>query len=125
MPGLEVDPTITEIQHWASHEKEKGLLRESTHSNLLYVYRNHLVHEFREPGHGVEMDQRDISPYYHRLTNLTAGSTNKETWELVYPLGFFTRVVSSSLKSLHEYLLKSDLDPYSFYDFGTIWKHKV
>jgi hypothetical protein len=125
MPGLEVDPILTNIARFASNEEEKKLLRESTHSNLLYVYRNHLIHEFREPGHGKEMDQGEESPYYHSLTNLTAGRTNKQTWELVYPLGFFTRVVFSSLESLHEYLLKNDLDPYSFYEFGTIWKHKV
>lgn len=125
MPGLEVDPILTNIARFASNEEEKKLLRESTHSNLLYVYRNHLIHEFREPGHGKEMDQGEESPYYHSLTNLTAGRTNKQTWELVYPLGFFTRVVFSSLESLHEYLLKNDLDPYSFFEFGTIWKHKV
>ena len=125
MPGLEVDPLLTDIEHLASTEEEKKLLRESTHSSLLYLYRNHLVHEFREPGHGIEMDQRDMSPYYHGLTNLTARGENKETWELVYPLGFFTRLVLTSLNSLRHYLLENDLDPYSFYKFGTIWNRTV
>ena len=125
MPGLEVDPLITDIEHLVSTEEEMKLLRESTHSSLLYLYRNHLVHEFREPGHGIEMDQRDTSPYYHGLTHLTARRENKETWELVYPLGFFMQLVLTSLNSLRHYLLKNDLDPYSFYKFGTIWKRTV
>ena len=124
-PGLEVDHLITDIEHLASTEDEMKLLRESTHSSLLYLYRNHLVHEFREPGHGMEMDQRDTSPYYHGLTHLTARGKNNETWELVYPLGFFMHLVLTSLNSLRHYLLKNDLDPYSFYKFGTIWKRTV
>jgi hypothetical protein len=126
MPGLEEDPLISDIEQFVSTEAEKKLLRESTHSNLLYVYRNHLVHEFREPGHGMEMDKRDTLPYYHSLTHISAGgSKNKDTWELVYPLGFFKEIVSKSLSSLHNYLLEKDLEPYSFYAFGTAWKHKV
>jgi hypothetical protein len=125
MPGLEVDPLITDIEYLVSTEEEMKLLRESTHSSLLYLYRNHLVHEFREPGHGIEMDQRDTSPYYHGLTHLTARRENNETWELVYPLGFFMQLVLTSLNSLRHYLLKNDLDPYSFYKFGTIWKRTV
>lgn len=89
MPGLEADRLISDIEQYASTEEEKELLRESTHSSLLYVYRNHLVHEFREPGHGMEMDQRNVFPYYHSLTRLSvAGERSKDTWELVYPLGF-------------------------------------
>lgn len=125
MPGLEADPLISDIEQLASTQEEKKLLEECTHSNLLYVYRNHLVHEFREPGHALEMDQRDISPYYHSLTNLSAETQNKETWELVYPLGFFKQLVSNSLTTLHNYLLAYDLDPYSYYAFGTQWKNKI
>jgi hypothetical protein len=124
MQGLEVDPLITDIEHLASTEKEKKLLRESTHSSLLYVYRNHLVHEFREPGHGKE-NQRDTSPYYHGLTHLTARGRNNETWELVYPLSFFIQLVSTSLNSIRDYLLAHNIDPYSSYKFGTIWKQKM
>jgi hypothetical protein len=124
MPGLEADPLITDIEHLAYTEKERKLLRESTHSNLLYLYRNHLVHEFREPGNGVEK-QGDISPYYHSLTHLTAKGGNKKTWELVYPLGFFMQLALTSLDSLKHYLMENDLDPYSFYQFGTIWKRTV
>jgi hypothetical protein len=126
MPGLEADPLISDIEQNAFNEEETKLLRESTHSSLLYVYRNHLVHEFREPGHGMEMDQRDVFPYYHTLTHLpVAGKRSKDTWELVYPLGFFKQIVSKSLARLKDYLTEYDLDPYSFYKFGTLWKHKV
>ena len=74
MPGLEVDPLFTDIEHLASTEDEKRLLRESTHSSLLYLYRNHLVHEFREPGHGVEMDASRDSKV---ANNVYEGNDNK------------------------------------------------
>ena len=122
IPGLEADPLISDIEELASTQEEKKLLEKCTHSNLLYVYRNHLMHEFREPGHGMEMDQRDTFPYYHSLTNLSAEGQNRETWELVYPLGFFKQLVLTSLTSLHKHLLDNDLDPYSYYAFGTRWK---
>jgi hypothetical protein len=121
MQSLEVDPLITEIEQLATTEEEKKLLRESTHSSFLYLYRNHLVHEFRQPGNGVER-QGDISPYYHSLTHLTAIGGKDETWELVYPLGFFMQLVLTSLDSLRNYLLENDLDPYSSNQFGTLWK---
>ena len=106
MPGLEADPLISDIEQYASTKEEKRLLRESTYSSPLYACRNHLVHEFREPGHGLEMDQTDVFPYYHNLTHLSvAGERSKDTWELVYPLGFFKQIVSKSLASLKDHLL--------------------
>ena len=126
MPDISADPSTETIQDLAADEQERKLIRDSTHLNLLYAYRNHLIHEFREPGRGMEMDQRDTSPYYHRMTHLSSnGSDETETWELVYPLGFFVTLAESCLLKLKQHLLKNDLDPYSFYEFGTVWQIRV
>lgn len=126
LPNLSADPLIDEVQHLATDEQGRKLMRESTHSNLLYAYRNHLIHEFREPGAGMEMDSRDIAPYYHRMIHLQPnGNDEKETWELVYPLGFFVTLATSCLQKLKQHLLMNDLNPYSFYEFGTLWRVRV
>jgi hypothetical protein len=126
LPDLSADPSIDEIQHLAANAHQRKLMQDSTHSNLLYAYRNHLIHEFREPGAGMEMDQRDTAPYYHRMTHLQSnGNDEKETWELVYPLGFFVTLAISCLQKLKQHLLRNDLNPYSFYEFGTLWRVRV
>ncbi len=114
------------IQNLAVAESERRLIQDSTHLNLLYTYRNHLIHEFREPGRGMEMDPQDHTPSYHRMTHISSnGSDEKETWELVYPLGFFVTLAQSCLQKLNQHLIQNDLNPYSFYRFGTVWQVRV
>jgi hypothetical protein len=66
----------------------------------------------------------ETSPFYDPLMNQSATAPNYDTWELVYPINFFITLVRTSLDGLRKYQLQNDLDPYSFYEFGTLWKHK-
>ncbi len=126
MPDVSEDPPDLEVEAMIVDEQERRVVQDSTHSNLLYAYRNHLIHEFREPGRGTELDQRDTSPYYFRMTHISlCGSSEFETWELVYPLGFFIILAESCLLKLKQHLLQNDLNPYSFYEFGTVWKVRI
>jgi len=112
----EVDPEIDEILSFAETDNERKLIDNSEHSTLLYIYRNHLVHEFREPGYGMEISDDDASPYY-----LGRNTLEGSIWELVYPIGFFINVARSILDNLKRYLQDNNLDPYSFYKFGSMW----
>lgn len=87
------------------------------HANLLYRYRNSLVHELREPGYGMEFTT-DTEPFYHSMTN---SDTKEKTWELVYPLGFYEKLCENAIDKLKDYYLKDRIDPYSCYVFGTYW----
>lgn len=62
------------------------------HFQLLYAYRNSLVHEFRERGFGMELPA-DGDPFYQFVSELDPSAprplNNRGRWELVYPLGFF------------------------------------
>jgi hypothetical protein len=117
---LDIDPGPQELEPFATTENEQKLIDYSCHANLLYTYRNHLVHEFREPGRGMEISNDNTTPYYHGLTD----PQGHDTWELVYPIGFFMYIAKCSLDNLKHYLKDNDLDPYSFYEFGSLWKHK-
>lgn len=46
-------------------------------------------------------------------------------WELAYPLNFFEYVANRALVNLKAHLCANDLDPYSFYEFGSVWRVKA
>ncbi len=74
----------------------------------------------------METDQRDTEPYYHGMTHLDhAGREVNESWERVYPLGFFKVLAETCLQNLKAYLEQNALNPYSFYEFGTLWKRDL
>ncbi len=115
---LENDPRSEDLERFASTTEEQKLINDCRHVHRFYTYRCYLVHEFREPGYGMEISDDSDSPYYHGMSE-TGGV---ETWELVYPVGFFRLLAKRSLFNLKRYLLENDLDPYSFYEFGSPWR---
>ena len=108
-----------EMLSFASNE-EVDLIKQARHSNLLYVYRNNLVHEFREPAYGMEYNDDD-QPFYFSLTN----SESITAWELVYPVKFFEKIVRSSITQLQLYTEDNSIDPHTSYKFGSIWGSKL
>lgn len=118
---LDSDPNLKEIRNLWPIDISKPLedirVEFLQHVNLFYKYRNSLVHELREPGHGMEF-KVDTEPYYH--TRSYSDSKNY-TWELVYPLGFYDNLCENAIGSLRDYYLKERIDPYSYYTFGTYW----
>lgn len=120
--GIDNDPMPFDLETLTT-DAEKVQIEACGHANLLYEYRCNLIHEFREPGHGFE-SVTDRSPFYHSLTNFEGGTNLPyDTWELVYPVNFFISLTKSSLHNLKEHLSEKDIGPYSFYNFGTSWKH--
>lgn len=115
---LDIDPFYHEIQHLVQSQEESKLLKNSCHAELLYTYRNNLIHEFRKPGHGMEFSDDNESPYYHQMTDL---DIEENTWELVYPTNFIINLSKVALNSIKAFLTTNKLDPYSFYQFGSPW----
>lgn len=124
--GLEKDLEATRVK--ALWPKEKGFdepiegvtLELLQHIRLFYVHRNHLVHEMRHPGHGMDFDPDDTNPYYHSMTHIE-GETKTATWELVYPLGFLKRICAEALEKLERYYIDEQVNPYHAFAFGTYW----
>src|SRR3990172_10892579 len=68
--GLEHDLSISEIMaHWT---KDKSDLNSFKHYNLIYVFRNALIHEFRTPDFHPEL-AKDTEPYYMSVTDMRGG----------------------------------------------------
>lgn len=89
-----------------SDKSELRHVTASEHYELLYKYRNFIVHEFREPGYAMEtFASGGAEPLYHGII----GETN---WRLLYPVGFFHERVAASIESLVTWFTANGVDPY-------------
>jgi hypothetical protein len=114
------DPDYGSLAALASTKEERQLLADSKHSALFYFYRCRLVHEFREPGYGVEY-RSDGPPYYNWSM---MGRGGKSTEELVYPRQWITSLGPPILKNLEAHYRKARIVPHAQYDFGSHWKER-
>ena len=125
--SLKKDLELEEIiKHWprgqVNDELIKGLKLESLkHVYLFYTYRNSLIHELRNLGYGLEELSLGKEPSYHSMTM----EDGKDTWQLVYPLGFFENICETCIINLKEYLILNDIDPYNSFKFGSYWKEEL
>lgn len=119
---LDEDITIDDIRLKIGGELSKKANNEIMrfeHANIFYVYRNYLVHEFREPNFsGLENIPTNETPYYiGGDINISKQQTN---WKLVYSEHFFIELVKSSLSAIKKYLIDNNKNPYECYDFEKI-----
>jgi hypothetical protein len=116
--GIGTDPTFDDLS--PTTKEETALVNESKHSQLFYHYRCTLMHEYRQPGHGMEWGRREHkAPFYHSMSD----SKGKRRWlELVYPTGWFLDLVPPVLNSLTTYYVDNGINPYDSYKFGSPWK---
>ena len=113
------DPNFEDInQLWPQRKSIEGVgLEFLQHINLLYTYRNSLVHEFRALGYGIEFPD-DREPFYMIVKALPEET---ETWELCYPTDFLKSLAETCLSSLKSYLDKNSVNPYTSFTFGSYW----
>ena len=118
---LDKDVDLTEVsKRWPKgYDKIIGKVRLEfiTHYNLLYNYRNSIIHEMRRPPSGIE-HKDDKEPYYLSVSSL---GEKESHWELVYPLGFFYKLCMTGLTKLKKYLNDNQLNPYECFVFGEYW----
>lgn len=122
---LERDPSFEEARkHWPKDSEsrmpiEKITLESLQHIQLLYAYRNSLVHEFRTPGYSFEFEG-DKDPFYMSMSELEDVEAGY-SWELSYPVAFFEVLCDNCIKNLEAYLKRDRLDPRASYAFGSYW----
>jgi len=122
---LDKDLEFKEVENYWPKNKDKspmlplkGITIESLrHGELLYEYRNSLVHELTPPGISFQPGTEDDEPNYGSYTDLHG----QHHWNLRYPVNFFIRLVKTCLNNLEEYLIEKRLDPLRFYKFGSYW----
>ena len=97
----------------AAGKGERNLVKDATYKHLFYTYRNNLVHEFREPGYGIESSEKNPTPYYHGMIG--------EPWQLVFTDVFIKRVCAGCLCGLVTLLHSQQRNPYESFEFGSSW----
>lgn len=107
------EPEKSELEPLGS-AAEKALITKNTYSELLYPFRNILLHEFRIPGYGMDFSDKDDEPYSHSHTG-----RQRQT---VFPSRFVHRLCVGCISGLNAYLKAQQIDPYSRYQFGSLWK---
>ncbi|TON65005.1 hypothetical protein CGH51_24160, partial [Vibrio parahaemolyticus] len=85
-----------------------------------------VVHEYRNPGNGVELGQ-SVPEYafYQEIALVSSLTESKMTytnrWELVYPQKLFIKLCKNALEVACEYHINKGLSPFSTYSNGTYW----
>lgn len=112
----EMDFSLEELRHLAQREAEERVLEDAQHWSLLYRYRNYLVHEFREPGYGMEVFAKNNNgvPWYHCYLG-------DQNYYLVYPVALFENIAKSAISGLASYFEQQELDPYDYVDDASDW----
>lgn len=93
--------------------KEKEAVHYATYLELFFAYRHKMVHEFREPGYGMEMSSDGSTPYYHSYID--------KPWQLVFPVGIFQNICINCLENLKKFLIERNQNPYDSFEFGDMW----
>lgn len=109
-----IDVSDHELLQLCTTEQEEKSVRENTHYELLYRYRNYLVHEARVPGKAMEVTNDNDGPYYH-------GYIGEQRLFLTYPLAHFMNITSRSVEVIEAYLTENQFNPYDFVSETTRW----
>jgi hypothetical protein len=97
-------------------QDETSFVADARYVALFYTYRNHLVHEFRMPGYGMEMSNDPSTPYYHGYQG--------KPWQLAFPTPFFAQLCLGCLAGVERYLKAERQNPYDSYTFGSLWRQR-
>lgn len=120
LPVTAFDESPASLSALAQPGLESEELLAAVHFELFYNYRNSIVHEFREPGYAMELfADGKREPCYH--SNLGAGAQ----WRLLYPEGFFRRVVDSILNSLEGWFTANAVNPYDRVTDASRWTSQL
>lgn len=104
----------------------KVLPHQLKHEYLLWLYRNSVVHEYRNPGRGVELGQYVPEYAFYQEMATVSEIDEKEFkftshWELVYPYRFFINLCKEALDVVSLLHNKNKTSPFQAYSEGTFW----
>lgn len=103
--------------HWPSGKHYEQLM----HVELLYAFRNSLVHDFRQLGPGYDLPE-DHDPYY-TTTHTVSGEdkTGSFHWELVYPEAFLRHLADTALLATETHVCANQINPADVLKTGKYW----
>ncbi len=108
-----IDESFEKLIEMSTTEQEEKAIIVNRHFELLYRYRNYLVHESREPGNAMEVVPENEA-FYH-------GYLGEEKLFLAYPIDLFAGILERSITYIENYLKENKMDPYDFVKETVRW----
>ncbi len=91
------------------------------HVQLLYTFRNSLIHEFRPLGIDLEVPEDD-DPYYLSVYDTKEDKDMKTIhWNLIYPTVFIHNLCKKIIGNLDLYFKENRIDPIEVFSSGKYW----
>lgn len=105
-----------------SSQPLEGVALESLqHVQLLYSFRNAVVHSFRPLGTDFEMPE-DVEPYYLSVSDSEGESPDPHFhWDLIYPAAFFRALTESVFDNVERHTTDNEIDPIEVLKRGRYW----
>jgi hypothetical protein len=117
--------------HWPKGKRYEQMVdgtpwQHLKHVELLYAYRNALVHGFRPLGHDVEVPE-DTEPYYLNMseTSSSPSAESDDYWELIYPTGFLRSLAHMLLDATRDHICENGIDPVAVLRGGRYWLNEL
>ena len=101
-----IDEPFEKLIELSTTEQEEKTIVENRHYELLYRYRNYLVHESKQPGNSMEIAPEEEA-YYHDYVG-------KDKLFLAYPINMFIGILKRSITYVKGYLEENKMDPYDY-----------
>jgi hypothetical protein len=114
IPSKNIDQPKEALFELATTEQEEKAIMECQHYELLYRYRNYLIHESREPGNAMDILPDENDPYYHSYVG-------QKKYVLTYPLDMFIKILENAVDYISKYLKNHKLNPYDFVEETDRW----
>ncbi|MEP4558412.1 hypothetical protein [Cobetia amphilecti] len=126
IPIEEVYDKCPALRRYDAQKSKCKSIKRFKHENLLYLYRNYLVHEFRHPGKAIENDRHSCQPpFYQKTATINYLGDNdcdfSNGWELVYPVGFFVFMCKEALSVVVSYHENNKTSPFANYSDSSFW----
>jgi len=132
--AINIDLLYSEIEKkWPKNSKGNLIqlgevtLEKLQHKNLLWLYRNSIVHEFRIPGSGKETISFMIENPCYQAISIFFGNNIKDfkivhkNFELHYPINFLKQMCKESLYSIAQEYRDKGESPFKVYSEGEYW----
>ena len=87
------------------------------HVELLYKYRNALVHNFKPLGPDAE-EGDNPEPYYLYTTQFSSSNHSPGYWELIYPTSFLQAIANTIFDATKLHICSTELDPFEILGGG-------
>jgi hypothetical protein len=115
--AIKEDPLCSELVK--QFPRSESLINACCYLPLFYRYRNALVHEMRQSGYGYEFEY-NAEPCYQTQEEMP---TERQTFQLTFPLRFFFDVCDKCIANLEVYFLRENRSPFDAYEsrFGDTW----